>query len=195
MLQIQSKNLVVIDLETSGVNPFRHDVLAIGLAPVSIRSAERVIYVRSPQICWSPYAKKNFEKFSADWEIEAIEPIAACEELERYFLQIFDGEPAVAIGHNVGFDVAFLRKLAFLAAKDEIVGLSHRALDTHTILHLLFLKGAIPASAVKSDGAFEYFGIDIPEKQRHTALGDAIATRKLFFKLLEALGISGSATI
>ena len=84
------------------------------------------------------------------------------------------------VGHNIGFDLGFLKQLAFLSGKDELTGASHRVLDTYTMLFLLHEKGLIPSSALTSDGAFRYFGIRISETQRHTALGDALATRDLF---------------
>jgi DNA polymerase-3 subunit epsilon len=195
MIQLPSKNLVVIDLETSGTNPFLHDVLTVGLVPLTEAAPPCVVHVRPKEIYWSRYAKENFARFSAAWESEAVSPIAACEAIEQYLSRVFRKEPVTAIGHNVGFDMAFLRKLAFLAGKEEIAGISHRALDTHTILYLLFLSGQIPSSALSSDGAFKYFDISVPKDARHTALGDALATRELFLRLLDMLRISNSEEV
>ena len=153
MLTLSTQNLVVIDLETTGTNPFFHDVLAVGLVPLMQPAPPRVVYVRPEEPRWSRYAKVNFEKFAETWESHAVPPEAACETIERYLEEVFHGEEVTPIGHNVGFDVAFLRKLAFLAGKDELRAVSHRTLDTHTMLYLLFLNGRLPASALSSDGA------------------------------------------
>jgi DNA polymerase III epsilon subunit-like protein len=112
-----------------------------------------------------------------------------CEKIERYLSSVFPGEAVTPVGHNVGFDVAFLRKLAFLGGRNEITAISHRALDTHTMLYLLHLKGRVPPSALSSDGAFEYFGIRVPDNERHTALGDALATRELVLRIFEMLEV------
>jgi hypothetical protein len=80
--------------------------------------------------------------------------------------------------------MAFLAKLAALAGQEGFAGLSHRSVDTHTLLFLLCLMGDIPSSALTSDGAFDYFGIRVPDEIRHTALGDALATSKLLLNLL-----------
>lgn len=186
-----SNNLVVIDLETSGVNPFQHEVLSVAIVPLTLSAPPCVVYVRSQEIQWGQFAKKNFEKFSSVWNERAVPAIVAVEMIEQYIKQTFAESTVTAIGHNVGFDVAFMRKLFFLAGKDELPRISHRALDTHTMLYMLYLKGQLPASALSSDGAFEYFGIKVSEKNRHTALGDALATRDL---VLEIFGIMGVAS-
>ncbi len=127
MLTLSTQNLVVVDLETTGTNPFFHDVLAVGLVPLMQPAPPRVVYVRLEQPHWGRYAKVNFEKFgngifAAIWESQAVPPAAACEAIEQYLEEVFHGEEVTPIGHNVGFDVAFLRKLAFLAGKDELRG-------------------------------------------------------------------------
>lgn len=189
---MQRNNLLVIDLETTGTNPFLHDVLSVGLVPLTQSGPPCVVYVRpSSEMQWSQFARANFERFSYTWNSNAVPPATACEIIENYVTEFSRGNMVTAIGHNVGFDVAFLRKLAFLAGKDELNTISHRALDTHTMLYLLFLKGRVPQSALSSDGAFQYFGIRVPEGTRHTALGDALATRELVLRLFNLLDIPG----
>lgn len=185
MINLRDNSLLVVDLETSGINPFRHDVLAVGLVPLLERVAPAVIYVRPNEIQWSNYARRNFDKYVADWEAGAMPPSNACEAIERYLAQAFPGKQVTPVGHNIGFDVAFLRKLAFLGGRDELATISHRAVDTHTMLYLLFLKGRVPSSALSSEGAFYHFGIEVPEAARHTAIGDALATRELVLRLFE----------
>jgi len=177
------KNLAVIDVETSGVNPFNHEILSIGIIPLSDGFKPCKVYIRHINIEWSSYALQNFQKFSSDWDSNALSPVEAVIHIENYLADTFNSEVVTLIGHNIGFDVAFLRKLAFQAGKDQLVGASHRMLDTHTMLYLLFLNGLLPRTALSSDGAFSYFGIKVSEKDRHTALGDAIATRELVIKL------------
>ncbi|MBY0473653.1 MAG: 3'-5' exonuclease [Nitrosomonas sp.] len=189
MLDLVSNNIVVIDLETSGINPFQDEVLSVAIVPLTLPAPPCVVYVRPQhdEIHWSQFAKENFKKFAANWKEKAVPAVVALEKIEQYLNQTFGQGCVTAIGHNVGFDVAFIRKLVFLAGKNELPGISHRALDTHTMLYLLYLNGHLPASALSSDGAFEYFGIKISESNRHTALADALATRELVLKLLELL--------
>ncbi|WP_444438355.1 3'-5' exonuclease [Pseudomonas sp. A6] len=183
-------NLAILDLETSGINPNKHSVLEIGLVPLDDKIEPFHAYIKSKNIIWSEYAKDNFKKFSSEWEINAISPEKAVRNLSQYIKNNFSNKKITLIGHNIGFDISFLKKLAFDANLDEIPGISHRAVDTHTLLYILNSQGKIPDSALTSDGAFDHFGVTPPSKLRHTALGDAIATQKLFKNILKLLDVN-----
>jgi DNA polymerase III epsilon subunit-like protein len=187
MILPEKNSLVVIDIETSGVNPFVHNPLALGIVPVSSTARPLQVYIRPAQITWSCHAKELFKGYAREWEAEAVAPADALERVSEYLKSVFPLGRATPVGHNVGFDVAFLRKLAFLSGKEEIEGLSHRAIDTHTILYLLYLRGVLSADALTSDGAFKYFGVEPTNGTRHTAMGDALATRDLLLKALSIL--------
>jgi len=187
MYDLSHKDLVVIDVETSGVNPFRNEVLAIGLVPLNPELPSAIVHVRPDVIEWTDFARKNFDRYSLEWNAEAIPPLDACSAIEAYLNETFSGRPVTPIGHNVGFDLGFLKRLAFLGGRQELKGLSHRAIDTHTLLYLLVLQGKAPEWVRSSDGAFKHFGINIEDQYRHTALGDAKATRELFVRILDAL--------
>ena len=87
-------------------------------------------------------------------------------------------------GHNVGFDRAFLG--AFLEAQGHALEprFSHRLVDTHGIAAALRDAGKLPMENLGSDQLFAHFGIQVPEDRRHTALGDALATFELYWKLV-----------
>lgn len=189
MIILDNKDLIVIDVETSGVNPFIHEVLAVGLVPLKEGLPSKLVYIRPETINWSPYAKRNFDRFASDWNDKAISPKDACETIDCYLEEVFSGRTATPIGHNIGFDVAFLRRLAFLGGRDSLNGVSHRSIDTHTLLYLLALEGKIPDWATNSDDAFKYFNIDIADQDRHTALGDATATKQLLLRVFDMLGV------
>jgi DNA polymerase-3 subunit epsilon len=85
----------------------------------------------------------------------------------------------------VHFDADFLRSFFTANNQDFSKYFSHRIIDTSSILHYLYLSGQIKQKAISSDEAFDLF--DIKVEGRHTALGDAIATAKLFTKLLNLI--------
>jgi len=122
-------------------------------------------------------------------------------------------EKIVLAGHNVGFDVGFLKRLYDLADRPRgFFGFfkrlyrlvvprdshdsryekiySHRLIDTCGVVRYLVLAGGLPLEGAGSQEAFEYFGIT-PEKA-HTALGDAEATAKLLDKLIDTLRTQGT---
>ena len=186
----RSKNLLVVDVETTGTNPFRHNVMAIACVPFAGDIPTLELYVAHEKVVWSEYAKKQFDRYALKWETNAISAGNACAVIEQYLSLYYPGESVTLVGHNIGFDMAFLRKLAFEGGRDELAGISHRTVDTHTMLYVLYEQGKLPSSALTSDGAFRHFGIRIRESERHTALGDAFATKTLASKLFELLANS-----
>lgn len=191
MNNLSHKNLVVIDVETSGANPFIHEILAIGFSPIDKNIPSKTIFIRHEKIEWSNYAREIFSNYAIDWEEQAVAPVTACEEIKKYLSKYFQGQQVTPVGHNIGFDLSFLKKLAFQSNQENIAGISHRAVDTHTLLYFLALEENIPATATTSDGAFQYFGIKIKKKERHTAMGDAKATAELLKHVLERLEVTG----
>jgi DNA polymerase III epsilon subunit-like protein len=185
-LRVDLNRLVAVDVETTGLNPFRHQIVSLALVPIDCEKQSLELYIRHGQPLWQETALQYFADFESTWESQAVTPHEACVRLEDYLSGQF-GEPVTAIGHNIGFDVAFLKQLANLADLDELPGLSHRVLDTHTILFLLHVCGIVPGEALTSTGAFAHFGISPPERQRHSAIGDAIATRDLFVSTISLL--------
>ena len=82
-------------------------------------------------------------------------------------------------GHNVAFDIGFIKALYRRNNKDFYSRFSYRFLDTGSILRFMHLQGKLENDISSSDKAFEFFGITFEENKRHTALGDAEATAKL----------------
>ena len=63
----------------------------------------------------------------------------------------------------------------------------HRSVDTHAVAAALRDAGRLPSGLqLSSTALFAHFGIEVPEEKRHTALGDALATHALYWKLVEA---------
>lgn len=178
------QKLVAIDVETSGINPFRHDILSLALVPLDPSKPPLELYVNEGEPEWQRIAADYFGESRPAWEAYGRSASEACAALSSYIETVF-GDQVTVVGHNVGFDVAFLRQLAFRAGLDQVPLISHRVIDTHTILYLLHLAGVIPEDALSSDGAFRHFDIRPQASARHTALGDAVATRKLFMRVLE----------
>lgn len=186
-MNLHDRDLVVVDIETTGTNPFVHDALAVALVPINPNMPSFQVFVRHNNLSWSTFAKSNFRKFEDQWHREAVPADEACFEIENYIENILGRNQITLIGHNVGFDVAFLRKIAFQGSRDQLRNISHRMIDTHTLLSLLAIEEKLPYSARTSDAAFDYFKINVDTHKRHTALYDATATRELFIKTLEKL--------
>ena len=180
-------NVVVLDTETGGLDPLHHSLMTIGL--VSGDGQLRLdLTVAEETIVADPRALKvnrlDPEKVARD----GISPTAACDAIDAYLSRVHpDGRPMVC-GHNVAFDLAFMRRLYTMAGRALPACFSHRTLDTHTLMWSLIAVGKLPTSVVGSDAAFAHFDIAPPDELRHTALGDAVATRTLLERLLALLG-------
>lgn len=178
--------LLFIDTETGGLDPEKHSLLSLALVVWEnleiIDSQEFLINdgVLSATKEALAINKIDLEKHKRS----AISSYKAIDEILSFINHHFPGQKKITLaGHNVHFDVSFLK--AFFSKNNEDFSkyFSHRIIDTSSILHYLYLSGQIGKKAVSSDDAFNLF--DIKVEGRHTALGDAVATAKLFNKLLQ----------
>jgi len=102
----------------------------------------------------------------------------------RAFHDFADG--AILIAHNAPFDMAF-----FYRAQSKIgARFDHPVLDT--VLLSAVLYGQTEEHSL--DALADRLGVVIPDEDRHTALGDALATTEVFLKLLPMLQSRGIET-
>lgn len=190
MHTIKSKRLVFIDTETGGVDPLVNSLLSMSLIVWEAgRILDKVeILINDGELNATPEAlaingidleehKKN------SWSI-----FATIRIINTFLGEHFEeGERIKFVGHNVSFDIAFLKyfliKRGGMSISEYFKRFSHRHIDTSSIMTYLYLNGKIEIEIDGSDNAFKYFGIEV--EGRHTAEGDNIATTKLFEKLIE----------
>ena len=97
-----------------------------------------------------------------------------------------DRKPIQLVGHNVAFDISFAKRLWKHAGLEESFNkdFRSRALDTCSILEFLMLSGKVKGFRASGDVLFEAGGVIIEKEDRHTALGDAMATAKAMESLI-----------
>lgn len=96
--------------------------------------------------------------------------------------QYFNNEIMTVAGHNIAFDISFIKQLYKKGGYNFTEDFSHRTVDTASILQFLYFTGKLQKNISSSDAAFQYFNIDV--KKRHTALDDCRATVCLFNELI-----------
>lgn len=181
-----TERIVVLDTETSGLDPDKHSLLSIGLVDWSGRK-QTEIFVNEGEIVADP-ASMAVNGIDLDFIRErGVTPKSAVRKVEKFLHKMGLGRPLMICGHNVAFDLAFMRRLYRMAGRDVPREFSHRSVDTHALLWALAAQGKVPREARSSEGAFTHFGVSPPPDKRHTALGDAIATRDLLEKVLELM--------
>src|SRR6267142_1114812 len=180
--------ILFIDTETGGIQPGKNSLLSLALVVWKqskiIASTEILINDGILDV-----TEKALEINGIDLEEhkkKAVSPAVALQQFDNFIKANFPTDEKIVLGgHNITFDVNFLN--AFLAANNYNYNqrFSHRFIDTASILFYLYLTGKLKDKINSSQHAFDHFEITVDG--RHTALGDAIATARLFSKLVDLL--------
>lgn len=181
-------NTVVLDVESGGLDPNRHSILSVGLVRADGKSIQ--VFVMEDPIVITPRAMQvnRIDLGGEDFYKKAKSPAAAGADVADFLAAAAaPGGKTTLAGHNVAFDVSFLKRLfrlgnVFPDGLPKYV--SHRCVDTSSILWSLGASGALPVLD-GLDAALAHFNIVVPEEQRHTGLGDALATKALLEQLLD----------
>lgn len=183
--------LLVIDTETGGLDPKLFSILSLGA--IVWNDGEIVdsfeVFVAEPELKAEAEALKINQIDMAWLKANGVPPGEAVSRFHLFLDKNFGaGQERARInvaGHNVYFDVGFLKRLySFTDYKyDEVF--SHRVLDTAGIVRFLIVAGKLPLESAGSTAVFEYFQINVEAGQRHTALADALATATLLTRLVD----------
>ncbi len=160
------KTYVSLDIETTGLDPTQDAIIEIGAVRFDqSRVVERFTTLVNPGRKLTPFITELTGIRDADL-VGAISPQEAARRLAD-----FAGRDAV-VGHNVGFDLGFLRRQRVLH--------ENPAIDTFELAGIL-----VPhASRYSLQNLVKELGIDLPA-QTHRALDDAEMTHALFVVLME----------
>ncbi len=190
--------IFIIDTETGGFEPERNSILSLGgvvwedgrvLGEIDFLIAEDTLDVEPEAMAINKLPLDEVRR-------QGLSPMTAVNTLETFLDRHFDPTQKIALaGHNIGFDVGFLKRLYMLAGADFQGRYSHRLLDTASVMRFLSMAGRLPFDNPSLDAGLLHFGIDVPLLQRHTALADARATAQLLGKLVDLMKPSnGSAS-
>lgn len=184
--------LLFLDTETGGLDPKRHSLLSLGLVvgdgPRIVDSLE-ILIRHDPYVVSGGGLKVNRIDL-VQHTANALDADLAHKVLGVFLDQHFPHmcKPIILAGHNVAFDQAFLGAFLETLGQHLEPRFSHRIVDTHSLAAGLRDAGKLPLENLSSTALFDHFGIVVPEDQRHTALGDSLATFELYWKLVELAG-------
>jgi DNA polymerase-3 subunit epsilon len=182
--------ILFLDTETGGLNPARHDLLSVGLVvweDENIAAEKEILLKGSPGRVTEEAMAVNRIDLERHNRLALSKP-KAVEEIIRFVDEYFEEKPVIVAGHNVGFDMAFLRQLFEKQGVSFGKYFSHRHIDTSSILQYIGIQRNYSNKEIQSfsssDKAFRNFGVHIEPEVRHTALADAAATAQLFTQLI-----------
>lgn len=173
---------VVFDTETTGLRPSRGDEI-ISIAAVRVEDGDideagaysRLVNPGRP----IPPASIKFHGITADM-VRGEDGIAAVLPSFRDFV----GD-AILVAHNAAFDMKFLQ------LKQEATGIVFSNLVLDTLLLSVFLEHESQNHSL--DAIAERMGVTV--EGRHTALGDSLATARVFGKMLNRLEARGITSL
>jgi DNA polymerase III epsilon subunit-like protein len=181
------KRLLILDAETGGLDCAEHSVLSLGAVIWNNGNidAKFQVVIREPQMSTTLEALRVNGLTHEIIENEGVSPLTAVQALQN-FLLANDLHPRITLaGHNVAFDVGFLRRLYRLAGfPDKAYGkiFSYRVLCTQTLALALEAAGRCDFKSTSLDALCKHFKIKIRDEDtygRHDALEDATAAARL----------------
>lgn len=180
-----------LDTETGGLDPGKHSLLSMGFVVGDegvVRHSLEILIKHDAYVVSGGGLRVNRIDL-VEHDAIALEPVEAMAVLDVFLQQYFPcaKEPITLVGHNVAFDRDFLGVFFAELGRPLEPRISHRLVDTHSIASALRDAGKLDIENLSSSALFAHFGIEIPEDKRHTALGDALGTFELYWKLVELM--------
>ncbi|MBR2573281.1 MAG: 3'-5' exonuclease [Loktanella sp.] len=173
---------VVFDTETTGFLPNKDEVVQIGaLRVVNGQQApgEVLDLLVNPGRA-IPASSTAVHRITDAMVKDAPDMVQAGRKFHSF------ARDAVLVAHNAPFDLSFFHRYAPKIG----VKFDHPVLDTVLLSAVLF--GITEGHTL--DELAKRLGIELLDKHRHTAIGDAIATRDIFLRMIPMLEARGLTT-
>lgn len=177
--------MIILDIETSGTNPWKHSILSIGA--VDFLDLKRT-FSRECQIRPGAHISEEGLAVNGFSREEIADPRKETEEkiVADFFAWAMESRDHTIAGQNPSFDVSFLQAAA------ENYGLNfplaHRTIDLHSVCAMHMIKRGLPfpiehnRSNLNSDSIMEYVGLPA-EPKPHIAFNGAKWEAEAFSRL------------
>lgn len=177
--------MLVVDIETSGINPIKNSILSIGA--VNFIKPEETFYDEcyafdGAEITDEALSINGFTKEQATDKNKQSE----AELVSKFNLWIKEQEndEIIIAGQNISFDYGFLKEAYKRAGMSFEI--SKRTVDLHSVAYIDMLKKGLKPQRLSLDEILKYVGLS-PEPKPHIAINGAKLEREAFQRLLDAL--------
>lgn len=178
--------LLFIDTETGGINEKENSLLSIALICWENKKIldKTEFFIKEKEYNVTEIAMKINQLDLEVVKKRGLEKQEVVEKINEFIKKNFNNEKAVLCGHNINFDIRFLKELYNKVGKDYEEFISYRSLDTASIFRFFSIAGKFNGKEINSlDDAIKYFNLSFDN--RHTAMGDIEKTVEVFNKLID----------
>jgi len=179
--------MIVVDVEASGVEPWRHSIVSLGALDFSNPSNR---FYEECRIWDGAHIMDEALKVNGFTKAQITDPTKQSEaDLVHRFLEWSEGvQERTLAGQNVSFDRDFLKHAAERAGHTDWP-FAYRTLDTHTMCYVHIInRGKQPPvqhrrSALNLDAVLNYCGIP-EEPTPHNGMTGALSHAEVISRLL-----------
>ena len=183
--------MMVVDIETSGTNPATDSILSIGA--VDFGNPKNTFYGECRIRRGAHFEKEALQVNGfSEAEIKDRRKVTEEELVNQFADWKKSVEDATIAGHNVHFDLAFLKSAAKRYSIE--INLGNRTVDMHTLAYSDMLSKGVPVplkdnrTAITSDKVYSYVGLK-EEPKPHNALTGAMMEAEAISRLIFRKGI------
>jgi len=173
VFELERENYIIVDIETTGLDPATHEIIEIGaLKIVDLEIKDVFNTLIKPRGIVTPQIEA-LTGISPDMLVDQ----PSFQQIAPNFLKFVSGD-TILVCHNCDFDIAFL--------KQHYATLNGKNFNPTTVCTLRTSRFLYPGlTSHKLRSMAEHFGI--PAQNAHRALGDVETTFQLWLKLIPEL--------
>jgi len=189
---LSQHKLLVIDTETGGFNPESHSILSLAALVYEDGKIVSEFYtlICEGHVIVSEDAALKVNGLSLErLRANGVSPYDAWVTLTNMLTMHWPASSKIILaGHNVAFDIGFLKRLYRLACHDYSLRFSHRSLCTQSGALLLEQAGLLELPGGSSlEGVAKALGVPLDREGGHNALKDARATAQVLARMVEGI--------
>lgn len=177
ILNFRTKNIAITDIETTGLDPLKHEIIEIGLVLIKQPGFEIIdtldIKVKPENINQAaPEALELNGYKPEDW----LDAVSLQEAMSKYLEKVVN---AVFCAYNVSFDFPFLRQACVKTGLQ--MTLDYHSIDLPSLVWARYRKAGLDSLKLKK--VAEFMGLQ-PEPEVHGAINGAMLNLELLKKLV-----------